>query len=247
MAEKTRPFSIYLLRSGYDETNGLINDHDLDPIDDATQLPAGSTLYILDADPKQPWWKAYFGIQQDILQESKGALLFVKTAERCFALSFGQVHHNLRDEAYEYDFGLRVTLNAVIPGELRSADMVEPGPARRKRTQVPASSDLTYLDFDANSEIIKSLTGRIKTEYKELFSSASGSSSLKVSLKIPANELTERCESLLNLYNLTDYKDNFPNIDNITPIRNPDDIQNCHCSLHRDDKVLGLYPRTCYQ
>jgi uncharacterized protein (TIGR04141 family) len=73
---------------------------------------------------------------------------------RCFALSFGQVFHRLTDAAYEYDFGLRVTLNSLDPHELKSVDMVEPGVARRKRTQVPISTELTYLNFDGNSEII---------------------------------------------------------------------------------------------
>jgi uncharacterized protein (TIGR04141 family) len=62
--------------------------------------------------------------------------------------------------------------------------MVEPGVARRKRTQVPISTELTYLDFDGNSEIIKSLTGKVKQEYQTLFNNATGSVSLKVSLTL---------------------------------------------------------------
>jgi len=108
------------------------------------------------------------------------------------ALTFGQVHHNLKQHSFEYDFGLRVTLNMLNPRELRSADMVEPGPARRKRTQVPVSTELTYLDFDANSEIIRSLTGKVKPEYDELFRNVTGSTSLKVSLKLLPAELVDR-------------------------------------------------------
>src|SRR3546814_17460095 len=105
----------------------------------------------------------------------------------------------MKDEAYEYDFGLIVTLNSVDPKELKSADMIEPGPARRRRTQVPVSTELTYLDFDGNSEIIKSLTGKVKAEYKDLFSNATGSASLKISMRIDPRELAERCERLLAL------------------------------------------------
>jgi uncharacterized protein (TIGR04141 family) len=196
MADKSRPFSIYLLREGYDASNSLVNDHNLETAE-ANHLPEDAVVYILDADRKRPWWRSYFGIEDDIWQEFKGALLFMPVGGRCFAICFGQVYHNLKDVAYEYDFGLRVTLNMLDPKELRSADMVEPGPARRKRTQVPISTELTYLDFDANSEIIKSLTGKVKPEFVDLFKSATGAASLKISLRIEPEELPDRCNRFL--------------------------------------------------
>lgn len=163
---KSRPFSIYLLKAGFDATNALEDDHELQPAAGATALPDGGTLFILDAERKHPWWRSYFGIQEELWQQFKGAILFLPVGDRCFALTFGHVLHHMKDEAYEYDFGLIVTLNSVDPKELKSADMIEPGPARRRRTQVPVSTELTYLDFDGNSEIIKSLTGKVKAEYK---------------------------------------------------------------------------------
>lgn len=217
---KARPFSIYLLKEDFDPTNSLREDHDLEAAE-ATDLPEGAALYILDAAPKPPWWRGYFGVTEPLMQQFKGALVFLPVGGRWFALSFGQVFHHLNDAAYEYDFGLRVTLNSVDPNELKSADMVAPGVARRKRTQVPVSTELTYLDFDGNSEIIKSLTGRVKEEYEELFKNATGSVSLKVSLNLESGELPGICETLLTLYSADDYKASFPNIQNISPINDP--------------------------
>lgn len=218
---KSRPFSIYLLKPGNDAANSLEEEKDDLEVVAATGLPENATLYILDADAKPPWWKGYFGVQKDLWQQHKGALIFLPVAGRCFALSFGQVFHHLKDTAYEYDFGLRVTLNSLDPKELKSADMVSPGVARRKRTQVPVSTELTYLDFDGNSEIIKSLTGKVKPEYEKLFKNATGSASLKVSLKLEPDELAETCEKLLTLYGKEDYKTAFPNIQNIAPVKDP--------------------------
>jgi uncharacterized protein (TIGR04141 family) len=220
---KTRPFSIYLLKPTFDATNSLRDDHDLVAAA-ATDLPEGAVLYILDSDPKPPWWRAYFGVTEPLTQQFKGALVFLPVGERCFALSFGQVFHHLNDAAYEYDFGLRVTLNSVDPNELKSADMVAPGVARRKRTQVPVSTELTYLDFDGNSEIIKSLTGKVKEEYDELFSNATGSTSLKVGLDLEPDELPGICGTLLSLYESEDYKASFPNIQNISPVNDPSKV-----------------------
>lgn len=221
---KSRPFSIYLLKAGFDATNTLEDDHELQPAAGATALPDGGTIFILDAERKHPWWRGYFGVQEQLWQQFKGAILFLPVGDRCFALTFGHVMHHMKDEAYEYDFGLIVTLNSVDPKELKSADMIEPGPARRRRTQVPVSTELTYLDFDGNSEIIKSLTGKVKAEYKDLFSNATGSASLKISMKIEPGELAERCERLLALYDSEDYKETFPNIQNIVPVRDPAEV-----------------------
>ncbi len=225
MPQKSRPFSIFLLKQGYDASNALDVDHDLQEAEGATQVPEGAKLYILDAQPKRPWWRDYFGLQEELWQQLKGALLFLPVNDRHFALSFGRVFHHLNEEAYEYDFGLRVTLNSLDPHELKSADMIEPGPARRKRTQVPISTELTYLDFDGNSEIIKSLTGRVKKEYRGLFNAATGSSSLKVSMRIVPEDISARCEALLDLYKGEEYKITFPNIQNIVPIKDPADVR----------------------
>ena len=178
---KSRPFSIYLLKTGYDATNSLKENHHLKDTVDARSAPEGASLFILDSAPTDPWWKHFFGIQQEIKQVSKGALVFLPVRERTFALSFGHVYHKLKDESYEYDFGLRVTLNCVDPNELKSTDTLEPGAARRQRTQVPIGSDLTYFDFYRDSSILKSLTGKVKGQYANLFKHATGSSSLLIS------------------------------------------------------------------
>lgn len=225
MAEKSRPFSIYLLKPESNATNALNDKQGLLKVENAANAPPGSTLYILDENPKHPWWREYFGVQEDLKQQLKAALLFLPAGDRCFALTFGHVLHHIKDEAYEYDFGLRVTLNSLDPKELKSADMIEPGPARRKRTQVPISTELTYLDFDGNSEIIKSLTGKVKNEYKSLFTTATGSASLKISMKIAPKDLAARCEQLLALYESEEYKETFPNIQNISPIKDPPVIE----------------------
>src|ERR1035438_1254652 len=95
---KSRPFSIYLLKPGYDVTNTLTGEHHLTQVEAGT-LPQGASLFILDSQPSDPWWKSYFGVQMALKQASKSALLFLPIDDRCFALSFGHAHHNLKDES----------------------------------------------------------------------------------------------------------------------------------------------------
>jgi len=165
---KSYSFSIYLLKQGYDSNNSLKEDHQLQVIT-AQNLPSGAELYLLDSIPKPPWWRDYFGISKPLSQGSKGAIIFLPISNRFFALSFGYVAHHLKDISYEYDFGLRVSLNCLDPDKLKSTDTVEPGTSRRQRTQLPVGSNLTYFDFDRDNSIIKSLAGKVKDEYEPYF------------------------------------------------------------------------------
>jgi len=161
---RTRSFSIYLLKEGYNAANALREDHALDEGVDALRLPDGATLFVFDGEPRPPWWRSYFGIQIDLTQASKGALVFLPVGDRCFALCFGHVAHNLLDASYEYDFGIRVTLNSLDPRKLKSTDTLDPGAAKRRRTQLPIESELTVFDFDRDSTILRSLTGKVRDE-----------------------------------------------------------------------------------
>lgn len=219
--EKSRSYSIYLLKDGVEPSAALEDGHDLEKVEDAEHLPANAILYVMDSTPKEPWWKKHFGIKKEIKQVTKGAIAFFPAKDRWFALTFGNVYHQLDDYAYEYDFGLKVTLNSLDPNELKSADSVQPGEAKRRRTQVPNSTDLTYLDFDGNSEIIRALTGKVREEFRELFKNATGAASLKVSMSLSLDEMSDTCSKLVDLYNNDSYKELFPNIQNISPIKDP--------------------------
>jgi uncharacterized protein (TIGR04141 family) len=240
---KSRPFSIYLLKQGYNGTNSLKEDHKLDTAVPAKRLPEGAQLFVLDAPETDVWWTGYFGVEARIKQASKGALIFLPIDHRCFALSFGHVYQKLRDDCYEHDFGLRVTLNCVDPKKLRSTDTLQPGDARRQRTQAPIESDLTFFDFDRNSSVLKSLTGKVKEQYKSLFKDATGASSLSIKSSVSSKELTGLCTDLLDLYKGEDYRTTFPDIQNILPVTDPETLSELNNSLIQAlrTKKQGLY------
>ena len=228
---KSRSFSIFLLKQEYDASNALKDDHSLEQTVPATALPKNASLFILDNAPKEPWWKSYFGVQMSLQQVTKGALIFLPVDTRVFALSFGHVAHNLKDVSYEPDFGLRVTLNCVDPAKIKNTDILEPCVSRRQRTQVSVDSNITYFDFDRNSTILKSLTGKVKKEYQEIMRHATGASSLRISSAASSDELIRLCEKLLELYESDEYKTTFPDIQNITPVRDPEIIKKLNETL----------------
>lgn len=228
---KSRSFSIYLLKDGYDATNTLKDDHALNDQMQGDDLPHDATLFVLDNPPTPPWWKGYFGIQQDLTQTLKGAIVFLPVGERTFAITFGHVYHNLKPESYEYDFGLRVTLNCLDPDKLKSLDSLSPEKAKRQRTQMPVGSDLTFFDFDRDSTILKSLTGAVKAEHKPFFKHATGASSIRVSSDVGPDGLADLCAKLLELYEDDAYKTAFPDIQNVSPVKDPVKIDALNAKL----------------
>ena len=244
---QSRSFTIFLLKKGKYAKISMKQGHGLSGNFAAKNLPDDSSLFVLDNSLYTPWWVKYFGISESVTQVSKGALVFIPVKDRCFVLSFGYAYHKLDEDAYEHDFGIRVTLNCVDPNKLKNTDTVEPGYARRRRTQVPVDSDLTYFDVDQDNAILTTLTGKTKEKYKNLFVHATGASSLRINSSESSKKLPELCEKLLELYNSDEYKSTFPGIQDITPIRDPSIIRELHQELlnsirNRDEKLNLTIP-----
>ena len=244
---KSRSFSIYLLKPTHDATNTLKDDHELVDDVDAGDLPDDAILYVLDSKPNPPWWKSYFGIQKNLQQTLKGAVVFLPVEGRTFAITFGHVYHNLRPESYEYDFGLRVTLNSVDPNKLKSLDSLAPENTRRQRTQLAVSSDLTFFDFDRDSTILKSLTGVVREQLKPFFRHATGASNVRISSDVAPDGLPDLCKKLLDLYKDETFKTAFPDIQNVTPVKDPITLDALNAKLEgavkgKDDSVILTVP-----
>lgn len=222
---RSQSFSIYLLKPSFNASNALEDDHVLTTGAQADLLPPKAVLYIHDGKPRPPWWRDYFGIRQSLNQIGKGALVFMPVEKRWLALCFGHIAHFLKEESYEYDFGLRVTLNSVDPGKLKSTDTFQPGRSRRQRTQVPVVSDLTYFDIDRDSTILRGLTGKVRTEHSSFFKHATGASNVRLSSALSPSDLPKLGEKLLDLYASKDFETTFPDIQSVTPIRDPVQIR----------------------
>lgn len=219
---KSRNFSIYLLKEDYDSTNALKEEHGLEEItQESLNLPDGAVLYLSDSPANDPWWKSYWGITRSLKQVLKGAIIFLPVKGRNFAITFGHTYHKLEDTSYEYDFGIRTSLNALDPEKLKSTDAFQPESAKRERVQSPRATNLTFFDFNQDETIIKRLSGNVKEEYKDILTNISGANSLKITSKVSANEIIEICEKLLEIYKKDDYKETFPDLQNITPVKDP--------------------------
>lgn len=223
---KSRSFSIYLLKDEFDPFNTLKEDHPLELIDEDenTNLPEDAIMYISDRAAHDPWWKAYWGINKNLNQVQKGALVFLKAGNRWIALTFGSTYHQLKDNSYEYDFGIKTTLNALDPKKIKSTDILLPENAKRQRVQSPTASELNFFELRSDETILKRMTGAVKREYTDLFKNITGGNSLRISSKVQAEEITGLCEQLIDIYSNDDFKVSFPELRSIVPIKDPETI-----------------------
>lgn len=219
---KSRSFSIYLLKENFTPINSLKENHSLEVLqEDNTNLPEQAIMYISDRQANAPWWKSYWGINKNLVQTQKGALTFLKVKNNWIVLTFGSTYHQLKDESYEYDFGIITTLNALDPRKIKSTDLLQPENAKRQRIQSPVASELNFFTLNSDETILKKMTGAVKDEYTELFKNITGGNSLRVSSNLQANEISGLCENLLNIYEKEDYKTTFPELQNIVAVKDP--------------------------
>lgn len=229
---KSRNFSVYLLKQGFNAENVLKDEHNLSRLtEEETNIPEGGVMYVGQSPTRQPWWKEYWGINQELRQSSACAIVFLPVNDRWFAITFGSSYHNLKEKAYEYDFGILTTLNSLDPDKIKSTDLLIPETAKRQRIQIPNASNLTYFDFNKDESIVKRLTGAVKEEYADLIRNATGSSSLRFATACEPDGLIELCTQLLDIYSRRDYEESFPDLQNITPIKDPDLITSLEAKL----------------
>lgn len=229
---KSRNFSVYLLKRGFNADNALKDEHTLTLLEeDNTNIPDGGIMYYGQNQTIAPWWKAYWGINQELKQSYVGAIVFLPVNDRWFAITFGTSYHCLKEKSYEYDFGIRTTLNSLDPEKIKSTDLLIPETAKRQRIQIPNASNLTYFDFNKDESIVKKLTGAVKEEYADLIRNATGSSNLRFATACEPNELIDLCSRLLDIYSRRDYEETFPDLQNITPIKDPDLIVSLEAKL----------------
>lgn len=236
-------FSIYLLKEGY-TPNNCFEDHYLDKktdkslellsenIWDNQKIPE-AMLYLQNSFRKPPVWKDYFGIKKDIQIESQGSILILpieiknndQIITRYFAITFGHSYHAIKKSAIDYNFGLITTLNSLDSGHsIRTIDTVFPETSKRERVQSPIFTSLSFFQFNKHESLLKSLQGKVKKEYQDIFNNITGTKSFKCTSGKSLNEIKDLCVKLYNIFSLDDYKQTFPELTYIKPEIDPDKI-----------------------
>jgi uncharacterized protein (TIGR04141 family) len=147
---------------------------------------------------------------------ANAGVLFLEIDSRIVALVFGTGRYLLKDSAYETDFGLRSTLNAIDPTTLDQIDVNWFGEiVVQKRIQVSRKTNLAAFEIDVNRERFRSITGKAKNA--KLGGRISGSEGgFGVHARVDFNELAKQCRQCIAAYKSKEYQKTFPRYDDFS-------------------------------
>lgn len=221
--------AIYLAKEGLTDDSSLLKIENAKPPIVLEIGDGEARLYIKKEFPKPPpSWTSLFTALPNVPADafgssnSVGAVLVYRT-ERTFLVSFGHGFHLVKDDCVERDFGLRVTLNTVEPGKLRSLDKASyDNNPLNYRTQSSKDLDIFDLDMDSELEMLYAVTGACSEPI--LGSHVTGRDALTVMLQTTATGLPNILATALAKYKLK-LPQAFEWVDNINRVRDSEEIE----------------------
>jgi uncharacterized protein (TIGR04141 family) len=194
----------------------------------------GSLIVLGGNKNDSPKWASFLELDQTEIAQLYTryvyAIIFVKTNDRWFTLSFGMGHAKLILHLFEPDFGLKVVLNRVNPNELKSTDVRTPDEnTLSKRSQTVRGSDQTAFGIDIERDIVRGIAGTPND--LDFAIRVSGSDALSIDKEITVDGIVDLCNLVLKAYNDTKYKKHFKWIDKIRYIRDDDIIHTLDSDL----------------
>jgi uncharacterized protein (TIGR04141 family) len=173
---------------------------------------------------RPPRWLAFLEDAIDktpkLYNASNGALLTVKWGKRTFAFSFGHGRHLLQPGSWEDNFGLKVTLNSVDPGRLKSVDRKTfDAISCHTRTQASQEGDVTAFGLNIEQDLLRAATGYPLDE--KLGTRMTGMDSLLVAVPTTLRGLADLLGHYLGKFHDDSYKKSFPWVDHIAEVRDP--------------------------
>lgn len=214
---KSQSFSIRLLKQNFSIEAGMKKSHKF-RIDESLIYPE-AIVYISDVSPSKPLWADTWDVKGEVKSVTSGAVIFLKFNDRVFCFTYGCGHHQLNKASFEPDFGLKIALNCIDPLKVKSIDIFQIIDFMNQLTTIVQPSDLSRIGFSSESEILKRIEGKVKVEYSKIFSRIKGADSLHIATPINFNKMSEICDRLLIIYSSDEYKKTFPDVDNISRVK----------------------------
>jgi len=221
MDERKLPLSIYLLRSDRVEAfekkmlgPGQVSLPLAEPLD-------GFVLPLRNREITPEWVTVLKSAIQNadglsLTSQAAGALLVVRHAGKTFVLSFGYGWRKLDDEWLERDFGRRVALNTIAPDkvvEMQSEQVFAKWHLSRERA--PRASRIDEFSIESDRDLVATVEG--VSSVKLFGKVVRGGTNLH--LEVPFAKLPEVLTRTLSLFASNAYKNRWPEVDNVSPVK----------------------------
>lgn len=244
--EKRCDVSVYLIR----HSQISIVDAELFPANTSPQLlngdiPGGKFLALpVEANP--PKWTIHIetlladGASIDLSAQSPGGLLWVSRGDKQFVFSFGYAHTKLKDEWLEPEFGKKVALSIIPPGqvvEVRAEQVFAKWHIASERA--PRASAVHEFGFEADRDLVSAVEGVPSPKYlKVLGGKVRGGTAFKFGMYF--SMLLETLDVVAERFDSCEYKTIFPQVDNLIEVR--DDAQVTALKNELNTILVGAKP-----
>lgn len=197
-------------------------------IADLTKIPIKSgyefsgAVFFRPTVMKTPKWVGFIneGIPSPLNLKSAqaAALLVIKSGLKYFAISFGNSWQWLDESKVQRRFGLIVALNCIADEKVKVVDAQQiDSLAKSTRSQVSHSAEISAFGLDVARDLMRAVSGRPNSP--EIGSNVTGADALRIKCKIDFTDLGKKCTQLFELSKKETYKDKYPWVDNIEPVK----------------------------
>lgn len=184
-------------------------------------------LYYKDSHQHAPKWLSFLTSSFTVdskrfYNASAYAVIILAIENRFFAIPLGMGIHLIDLSMIEYNFGLKIAINCIPKNELRQLDLTTPE-SNSQKTKKQTIKNSTPEDFGVNKQkdILRGVVGKLNKNHP-LCGRIEGKDSIRISKKITSiNELKQLCRNLLQYYHASDYKKDYPWLDNMAIISDP--------------------------
>jgi uncharacterized protein (TIGR04141 family) len=217
--------SAFLMKAGVERTAILAKDAEVTRV--VFELEDTSYDFYWHTSQSVPKWLALFsGVDGIELTAMRGrgiqGLLVLERQGRIFCFTFGHARHLVEQLLIERYFGLKVALSMSDPDLIKSIDKsnIDKAPLR-SRSQSSQYISISQFEFRFDWEILKSLTGIVDSETTEdhEYEVVTGSDSVSIFTEISLKGIPVLADRLLTAYSDDGYKEKYPWIDYIVPVR----------------------------
>lgn len=197
----------------------------------------GATVYYGQIFSNSPKWLNFLKagvnpVDDAMLSSGAGAVIFVPASGRYYAICFGHIHIALDDDAFERQFGLKVVLNSVLRGNLRTLDLATPDAVTfQKRIQASRDSDLREFGVDMLRDLAR-VAGGTPTE-KSFAKFVAGKDALSITCDVNSSTIKDKCEEVGNIFRKKAYQNDFSWIDNLKVVDESGIIQSLDARLFK--------------
>jgi len=215
--------TIHLIKESYSYDETCIRENELPFIDSQVVDIKGATysrLYLRKNKSRPPHWSALF----PSLNWSKyqintfSGLLIIDVSGRRFAITSGAGRYLLNPFAIEESFGFKTVINSLDPTTIRKIEKktINQNPISSIE-QLTHTSGLQDFQIDFYTDIISKI--RAKSSNSELGTIVDGRDTLQIAVECDVDEIPDMLSACLEAYESDIYLKYFPNIDNISVVR----------------------------